>query len=129
MKKTRFILTIVLIGVISLSKGQDLECFILQAPEKYLENVKKIAIMDFDVTTKGYNVSGDKGQVLNDYMTSYLLQEFRGLYDLSGGMFGKTQEGKTYIQGAATNVFEVIERNRLFQVLEEPVHLLCYVLR
>ena len=119
MKKTRFILTIVLIGVISLSKGQDLECFILQAPEKYLENVKKIAIMDFDVTTKGYNVSGDKGQVLNDYMTSYLLQEFRGLYDLSGGMFGKTQEGKTYIQGAATNVFEVIERNRLFQVLEE----------
>jgi len=119
MKKTRFILTIALIGVIFLSKGQDLECFILQAPEKYLENVKKIAIMDFDVTTKGYNVSGDKGQVLNDYMTSYLLQEFRGLYDLSGGMFGKTQEGKTYIQGATTNVFEVIERNRLFQVLEE----------
>lgn len=119
MKKTRFILIILLNGLILLSNGQELECFIIEAPEKYLEGVKKIAIMDFDVTTKGYNVSGDKGQVLNDYMTSYLLQEYRGLYDLSGGMFGKTQEGKTYIQGATTNVFEVIERNRLFQVLDE----------
>lgn len=119
MKKARFILVVTFIGLFYLLKGQDLECFILEAPEKYLENVKKIAVMDFDVTTKGYNVSGDKGQVINDYMTSYLLQESRGIYDLSGGMFSKSEEGKTYIQGATTDVFEVIERDRLFQVLEE----------
>lgn len=119
MKKTRFILAIVFIGVFFTSKSQELECFIFQAPEKYLESVKKIAIMDFDVTTKGYNTSGDKGQVLNDYMTSYLLQEYKGIYDQTGGIFSKKQEGQTFIKGAKTNVFELIERTRLTEVLEE----------
>lgn len=119
MKKSRFLLTTCLITMIYLSYGQDLKCYILQTPEKYLETVKKIAIIDFNVTTKGYNVSGDKGQVLNDYMTSYLLQEYRGVYDISGGVFGKDKEGKTYIEGATTDIFEVIERDRLYQVFEE----------
>jgi tetratricopeptide (TPR) repeat protein len=120
MKKLKItLLTVFLIFPFSFVSSQDLECFIIEAPEKYLEGVKKIAIIDFDVTTRGYNVSGDKGQVLNDYMTSNLLQEYRGIHEISGGIFGGAKEGVTYIQGATTNVYEVIERNRLFQVLEE----------
>ena len=113
MKSLQKCLFVCLLLISSNINAQFFECYILKPPEKYLEGVKKIAIMDFNITTDGYNISGDKGQVLNDYMTSYLLDEYRGIYNID------KKEGKTYIKGATTNVFTIIERNRLSQVLNE----------
>ena len=88
----------------------DLECFMITPPEKVLENVQKIAVLDFDG-------KDGKGKLFADYLISDLLTEDRGIRDIKGTF--KTTEGKTYLEGARTNVYQVIERSQLERVLKE----------
>lgn len=117
MKKNYIFFTAIMIAILfnlnlQKTESQTLTSFVLLAPEKQLDNVKKIAILNFDG-------EGDLGKNLVDYMTEYMLQENRGIYDLSGGAFKKGKEGKSYVQGVKTNLYTLIERTQLNKVLAE----------
>lgn len=89
---------------------QNVTVFVLSPPEKEIQDVEKISIMNF---------KGEKGKLLADYMTSFLLQDDRGIRDLSGNLFSKGTKGQTYLKGARTNVFSLVERNEIDKVLQE----------
>lgn len=93
---------------------QKVDCFVINAPTKQFYNIKKIGVMEF---------SGNKeaGQMLADLMIANLLREDRGIVDLQSGFMGlgKKTEGVTYVKGFKTNVYTVIERNQIDQIMKE----------
>ncbi|MCI0699254.1 hypothetical protein L0337_45540 [candidate division KSB1 bacterium] len=134
----------------NIARAQNLKCFILTPPEQLLEGVKKVAIMDFTVTTsfhaddppakqkksevetlldaltkkdagKNQQKFTDSGVKLTDMMIARLLEDDRGIHDLGTGFLGLggTKDGKSFQQGAHTNIFAVVERSRIAQVLNE----------
>lgn len=119
MKKVYFLIILTLASLINL-RAQELRAFLLHAPEIQMQNVSKIAILDFSVTTtdyyNDYKVASSK---LTDYMTEILLNEKRGIYNITDGFFSSTIEGKTYQKPSSINIFKLIERNQLNQVLTE----------
>jgi len=94
--------------------AQKIDCFVLQAPVKQYNTVRKIGIMEF---------TGNKeaGQMLSDQMIARLLNENRGIEDQQTGFLGmgKKEEGVTHIKGFKTNVYTVIERNQINEILKE----------
>lgn len=94
--------------------AQKIDCFVLQAPVKQYNTVKKIGIMEF---------TGNKeaGQMLSDQMIARLLKEDRGIEDMQTGFLGmgKKVDGVTHIKGFKTNVYTVIERNQINEILKE----------
>jgi tetratricopeptide (TPR) repeat protein len=90
--------------------------FVLVPPEQILPGVKKVAVLDFAG-------QGADGRSFADVLTSRLFEKQRGIQDIrTTSLFGirsHTQEGKTFQQGAFTDVFALIERSRLAQVLQE----------
>jgi len=105
-----FTLFLIILFSICYNLLADLECFMIEPPEKVLENVKKIAVLDFEG-------KDGKGKQFADYLISELLDEDRGIRDIKG--FLKNKEGKTYLEGARTNVFQLVERSQLESVLSE----------
>jgi tetratricopeptide (TPR) repeat protein len=130
----------------AMSRAQNLKCFILTPPEQLLESVKQFAITDFVVTPnfqadeqpgkekkglvgliekaaesgKGQKRFTDSGTKLTDMMIALLLQDKRGIEAVGTGFLGLgSKEGKSFQNGARTNVFGVVERTRLQQVLNE----------
>jgi tetratricopeptide (TPR) repeat protein len=126
--------------------AQNLKCFILTPPEQLLEGVKQVAITDLSVTTSfqaddppGREKKGitglfeklseagkapqrfaDSGTKLTDMMIALLLQDKRGIEAVGSGFLGlSSKEGKSFQNGARTNVFSVVERSRLQQVMNE----------
>lgn len=94
--------------------AQKVNCYVIAAPTKQLFDIKKIGVMEF---------SGNKeaGQMLADLMIANLLREDRGIEDLQTGFMGlgKKVEGVTYVKGFKTNVYSVIERNQIEQIMKE----------
>ncbi len=90
--------------------------FVLVPPEQILPGVRKVAVLDFAG-------QGADGRSFADVLTSKLFEKQRGIQDIrTTSLFGAikhTQEGKTLQQGAFTDVFVLIERSRLAQVLQE----------
>jgi hypothetical protein len=107
-------LLIVLFIVPQLLYAQKIDCFVMKGPTRQLDGVSRIGILDF----KG---RGSTGQQLIDLMTNDLLEDRRGIKDLSGGFLGlgKQIEGVTYIKGGRTNIFTIIERSQIDRVLKE----------
>ena len=132
------------------ARAQSLKCFILTPPEQLLEEVKQVAIADFSVTSnydqdddptaknkktvdkilssieksgeaeRNRNRFADAGSKLADLMIAHLLEEDRGVRDVSSGFLGLgKKEGKTFQTGAYTNVFNVVERSQFERVLNE----------
>src|SRR5574341_647791 len=126
--------------------AQNLKCFILTPPEQLLEGVKQVAITDLSVTTSfqaddppGREKKGitglfeklseagkapqrfaDSGTKLTDMMIALLLQDKRGIEAVGSGFLGlSSKEGKSFQSGARTNVFSVVERSRMQQVMNE----------
>src|SRR5256885_111134 len=90
--------------------------FVLVPPEQILPGVKKLAVLDFAG-------QGADGRAFADVLTSKLFEKQRGIQLIrTTSLFGArshTQEGTTLQQGAFTDVFTLIERSRLAQVLQE----------
>lgn len=62
----------------------------------------------------------DSGIKLADLMIAALIEEDRGIRDVGSGFLGLgKKEGKSFQDGARTNVFNVVERGRIAQVLNE----------
>lgn len=90
--------------------AQKIECFVLTPPQKNLNDVKKIAMLDF--TGKA-----GKGSAFADYLSTQLLLETRGIQDIAG--FFSKKEGKTFMKGVKTNIYQLVERSRIQQILKE----------
>jgi len=129
-----------------MSRAQNLKCFILTPPEQLLDGVKQVALTDFAITTnfqaddapgkekkgllgliekagesgKNQQRFSDSGAKLADMMIALLLQDKRGVETVGSGFLGLgSKEGKSFQNGARTNVFSVVERSRLQQVMNE----------
>ncbi len=137
----RFFLTASL-GIVLLACNafaQNFKCFVLTPPEQILNGVQRLAIADFTVTpsfklndqrstrTRVIDASASKERFtgaaarLSDMMTAALLDKERGVHDLASGPlgFGKKKEGLSFQEGAFTNVFTLVERSQLQQVMNE----------
>ena len=83
--------------------------------EKVLDVVAKTA--DKDKEPQRFLDSGEK---LANLMISLLLEEDRGIRDVGSGFLGLSKkEGKSFQQGARTNVFSIVERGQIAQVMQE----------
>lgn len=139
-------LAVAMVAAPTIVRGQNLKCFILTPPEQLLEGVKQVAITDFAVTTsfhadaapgkekkgvigflekvgeagKNEQRFADSGTKLTDMMIAMLLEDDRGVREVGSGFLGLgKKEGKSFQNGARTNVFGVVERTRLQQVMSE----------
>jgi tetratricopeptide (TPR) repeat protein len=89
----------------------QLKCYSLKAPEKTIEGMKKLAIMNFEDrlnTHWRYNYN-DYGSQLADYMIAKLLEEHRGVY----------ARGENYMERYKTNVYTVVERSEIDKIMSE----------
>ena len=93
--------------------GNDFYANTIHAPELILENAKKLAILNFsDETNTSHSYWSDTknmGGKLADGIVANLLQDSYGL----------TKEKPLYINGFRTNIFTVVERSQLENVLKE----------
>ena len=94
----------------SVLAGPEIRCFVLQPPEKLLPGIQRVAVLDF---------TGSHGRTLADYLITAMLESRRGIQPIGHGPFSKETEGITYLSGAHTNVFTVIEHGRPDQEMRE----------
>ena len=143
-----FILLLFLVSATQV-QAKKLQCFVLKPPKKILTDVHRIAIVDFAVTSsfhqdnppsadekdlekilaailklkessKKNQLFADGGQKMAEAMISKLLNEKRGIQKIHKGFLGlSSKEGKTFQEGARTNVFAVVERDQVDQVMQE----------
>jgi len=128
---------------------KKVKTFILTPPEKVLEGVNRIAVLDFEGLGSSERKQSDKvdsaeklayqvlsevlkkkeptsdeidyGKNFTNYLIGQLLETDRGMKDIATGFLGlgKAREGKTLQQGTFTNIFEIVERNQMEQILRE----------
>ncbi len=83
--------------------------------DKILGTIEKVAD-----AKKGQNYFPDSGKKLADLVVAALLEEDRGIKEVGSGFLGLgKKEGKSFQQTARTNVFTVVERTRMDQVMQE----------
>jgi len=114
LQKVQLVLVITLLGI-SASTFAQLKCYVLQAPEKVIPSMKKLAIVDFkDRNNASYNywsrdAANDYGSILSDAMLVNLMEEYRGV---SGSAYTNYLDIKT-------NVYTVVERSQLDAIMQE----------
>jgi hypothetical protein len=83
--------------------------------DKILSTIEKVAD-----DKKDQQLFTDSGKKLADLIIAGLLEEDRGVREVGSGFLGLgKKEGRSFQQGARTNVFTVVERARIDQVMEE----------
>jgi len=106
-------LTAILIVAAPIITQAQLKCYSLKAPEKTIEGMKKLAIMNFenrkDVNWRYTSSVNDYGSQLADYMIANLLEEHRGVY----------ARGENYMEHYQTNVYTIVERGELDKIMAE----------
>lgn len=116
MKKI-FPVLILLITYLSFnSAAQNIECYVLKAPEKAFYNIQKIGVMEFECTNN-YRLNSK----MTNMIVSDLVDQYRGIVDGKSRMLGLKpgKEGQTFVKGVKTDFYQVIEREQLQQVLKE----------
>jgi curli biogenesis system outer membrane secretion channel CsgG len=118
MKTCSGLLLLLLLAVCTIAQaqlfgGNDFFANTPKPPELYLEGAKKIAVLNFvDENNKQasyWNPVKDNGAKLADALTANLLKSD----------FGITEGKGLYIDGFRTNIFTVVERSQLDNVLRE----------
>ncbi len=112
-----FLLTLLTVQFILTSSAfsyKKAKCFVLTAPEQILPGVKRIAVLDFEGR-------GKYGSSFTDYLISRLIEVDRGIHDIRTGFLGMggSEEGQTLQEGTFTNVYDIVERSRMMEVLKE----------
>ncbi len=111
------IFTIIVSVLFALSiNAQDVECFILKAPEKPFYSIKKIGVLEFDCSTNRH-----LNKIVTDFLVADLLNQQRGIYNKQSKYWGlqKGSQGQTFVKGVKTDFYQVIERDQLQKVLRE----------
>jgi tetratricopeptide (TPR) repeat protein len=108
--KSLFIIILLIFCLPNQAKCQRFKAYVLTPPEKKLQGVNKLAVLSFgNLSSYSSKDAGiDLGTKLADYLTAELVKDYRG-----------GDKSKIYIKGVRTNVFNVIERTQLDQVLKE----------
>jgi len=123
------------ISSLYINAAKSIKYFVLAPPEQMLEDVKKIAVLDFS-SIGSYR--RDDGRKASDYMVASLLKKDRGIHAVEKGIsrflkkeilvskksifnkiLGKGSEGKTFQQGINTDFYDISERSRIKKVIEE----------
>ncbi len=93
---------------------KKIKVFVLKPPAQLFPGVKRIAVLDFEG-------QGEYGKQFSDFLVTHLIDNDRGIHPIATGFLGMggKKEGKTLQEGTFTNVFDVIERSRLEQVIQE----------
>jgi tetratricopeptide (TPR) repeat protein len=107
-------LTAMMVASIPFIGTAQLNCYSLKAPEKTIEGMKKLAILNFENRKDAnwryyYGNNNDYGSQLVDYMVGKLLEENRGVY----------QRGENYMERYKTNVYTIVERGELDKIMAE----------
>ena len=117
MKKLSQQIQLLLVAILLVSSSSifaQLKCYVLQAPEKVIPGMKKLAIIDFkDRDNASYNywqrdATRDYGSILTDAMTANLLEEYRGV----------SNQSYNYLK-VKTNVYTLVERGQLDKIMQE----------
>lgn len=85
MKRKNLLIFIVSLVLVLFSSGRldaarSIEFFVLVPPEQMLENVSKIAVLDFTGTSRYWRVAD--GIKASDYIVEFLLEKSRGIHDI-----------------------------------------------
>ncbi len=93
---------------------KKVKVFVLNPPGQLFPGVQRIAVLDFESR-------GEFGKQFSDFLVTHLIDNDRGIHAIATGFLGMggKKEGKTLQEGTFTNIFEVIERSRLEQVIQE----------
>ena len=112
-KLTVFLLVIFHLNILH---SQNMESFILKAPEKPFYTIKKIGVLEFDCST-----NRRMNSVITNFLVTDLLDQYRGIYDKESKYWGlkKGKEGQTFVKGVKTDFYQIIERDQLQKVLRE----------
>lgn len=94
--------------------------FLLKAPEKPLEGVKRIAVLDFGEENNNYYYDryDGRGKKTTDQLLQAWMQDQRGIDKVSVGMF-KVEDGETFQKGVKTSIFSFVERTEMERILKE----------
>ena len=85
--------------------------------DKILGTIEKVAGSGKE---DGPQPFADAGKKLADLLITEMVESERGVKSVGSGFLGlKRKEGKSFKEGARTNVFVVVERQRMDQLLEE----------
>ncbi|NQU31763.1 MAG: hypothetical protein HQ521_00875 [Bacteroidetes bacterium] len=116
MKYLKLIICLLSIINVSILQSQDVESFILKAPEKPFYTIKKIGILEFECSN-----NRNMNTIITNFIVTDLLDQFRGIYDKESKYWGlkKGKEGQTFIKGVKTDFYQIIERDQLQKVLIE----------
>ncbi|RLD50692.1 MAG: hypothetical protein DRJ05_19305 [Bacteroidetes bacterium] len=115
MKSLRIILLLLFAFNLSV-KAQDVECFILKAPEKPFYDIKKVGVLEFECETNRH-----LNKRMTDFLIADLIKQNRGIYNKSSNWYGlkKGKDGHTFVKGVKTDFYQVIEREQLEKILKE----------
>jgi tetratricopeptide (TPR) repeat protein len=101
------------------SYASSVKCFVLQPPGQVLVGVKKIAILNFKSNYGStYGDQYVQSTAFHDHLTQALFDKARGITAVKSGLFSK-KEGMTYLSGARTDIYTLISREELDQILKE----------
>jgi len=94
--------------------------FLLKAPEKPLEGVKRVAVLDFGEENNNYYYDryDGRGKKTTDQLLQAWMQDQRGIDKVSVGMF-KVEDGETFQKGVKTSIFSFVERTEMERILKE----------
>jgi tetratricopeptide (TPR) repeat protein len=94
--------------------------FLMKAPEKPLEGVKRVAVLDFaEENHENYYQSYDgRGKKTTDQLIQAWMQDERGIDKVSVGLF-KVEDGETFQKGVKTSIFSFVERTEMERILKE----------
>jgi curli biogenesis system outer membrane secretion channel CsgG len=94
--------------------------FLMKAPEKPLEGVKRVAILDFGEENNNYYYDryDGRGKKTTDQLLQAWMQDQRGVDKVSVGLF-KVEDGETFQKGVKTSIFSFVERTEMERILKE----------
>ncbi|HOY44386.1 MAG TPA: CsgG/HfaB family protein [bacterium] len=85
--------------------------------DKVLDTIERVAVSGKEDKPQPF---ADAGKKLADLLIASMVEADRGIRSVGSGFLGmKRKEGRSFQAGARTNVFVVVERQRMDQLLEE----------
>jgi len=85
--------------------------------DKVLDTIEKVATSGKEGKQQPF---ADTGKKLADLLIARMVEADRGIRSVGSGFLGmKRKEGRSFQEGARTNVFVVVERQRMDQLLDE----------
>jgi len=105
--------------VVALAQAQK-PYFLMKAPEKPLEGVKRVAVLDFGEENNNYYYDryDGRGKKTTDQLIQAWMQDQRGVEQVNAGLF-KLEEGETFQKGVKTSIFSFVERTEMERILKE----------